>query len=275
MMYRADTRTLMPKLLEQCQPGNFTTSLASLFDKGLRYATVIDIGCADGNFFVELYDFGLFPDAKPLNIDANNLYEDSLRAIKDVFGGEYLIAAVSDAPGEIEFTNSVHPYWASIRPPDDPYWKRLNGLHAGVTKVQTMTLDSIVQAKQLKGPFLLKMDVQGAEAKAIAGARETLKQTDTVIVEADIADFDAINSALVAADFSLYDVTMLNWLPDGSLGWFYPVYISNRLSNLKAGAFWNPALDQAIVDMQVQRRKAILAANAEKLGKHRALRAKT
>ena len=193
--------------MPQLQPGSFTTTLASLFNKGLRYATIIDIGCADGNFFVDHYDIGMFPNAKPLNIDANNLYEDSLRAIKNVLGGEYMIAAISDAPGEIEFTNSVHPYWASIRPPDDPYWKRLNGLHAGTTKVQAMTLDSVVQSLKLSGPFLLKMDIQGAEAKAIAGARETLQQTDAVIVEADIADFQEINSALISADFSLYDMT--------------------------------------------------------------------
>jgi len=257
------------------QPGSFTTSLASLFNKGLRYATIIDIGCADGNFFVDHYDIGMFPNAKPLNIDANVLYENSLRAIKDVFGGEYLIAAITDEPGEIEFTNSVHPYWASIRPPDDPYWKRVNGLHAGVTKVQAKTLDSVVQTAKLNGPFLLKMDIQGAEAKAIAGARETLKQTDTVIVEADIADFQAINSALVAADFSLYDLTMPNWLQDGSLGWFYPVYLNNRRSSMKPGAFWNPAQDEATIKVQVERRKALLAANTAKLNKHRAFRAKS
>lgn len=265
----------MPKLLPQFQAGLFSYSLASLFDKGLRYETIIDIGSADGHFFVELYDAGVFPGAKPLNIDANPLYEESLQAIKKVFGGEYLFAAISDHEGEIEFTNSVHPYWSSIRPPDDPYWARINGLHAGTTKVPAMTLDSVIQSKKLNGPFCLKMDVQGAEASVIAGARETLKETDTVIVESDIADFEAINSALVSADFSLYDITTPAWLPDGTLGWFYPVYINNRRSDLKAGAFWNPANDQAIINSQIERRKNLLASNAAKLAKHSALRGKS
>lgn len=251
------------------QPGNFTTSLAGLFNKGLRYSTVIDIGCADGNFFVDHFDHGIFQGAKPLNIDANALYEDSLRSIKEVLGGEYLIAAVADKPGEIELTNSAHPYWASIRPADDPYWKRINGLRAGTAKVQAMTLDSIVARLKLPGPYLLKLDVQGAEEAALAGAKETLKQTDVVIVEADIADFQSINSAMIAADFSLFDVTNPNWLQDASLGWFYPVFLNNRRSAMKAGAFWNASQDQGVIAAQVARRKALLASNAMKLSKFR------
>lgn len=253
----------------QLQPGSFTTSLASLFNKGLRYSTVIDIGCADGSFFVDHFDIGMFPGAVPLNIDANAIYENSLRDIQSVLGGAYLIAAISDAPGEINFTNSVHPYWSSVRPPDDPYWTRLNGLHADVSKVQAFTLDSVIESKKLKGPFLLKMDIQGAEEKAIRGAAKTLAQTDTVIVEADLDDFHAIDKALTEADFSLYDVTNPNWIPDGSLGWFYPVYLSNRHSKLRSRGFWNPAQDKATIDIQINRRKALLASNAAKLAKHR------
>ncbi len=252
------------------QNGQFASSIAGLFNKGLQFSSVIDIGCADGNFFLDHFDSGLFPNASPLNIDANALYENSLREIKEALGGNYLIAAISDTPGEIEFTNSVHPYWASTRPPSDPYWARLNGLHAGTSKVQAVTLDGVVQALQLEGPFLLKMDIQGGEVKALQGARETLRQTDVVIVEADIADFQSINTALTLADFSLYDLTNFVWLEDGTLGWFYPVFLNNRRSDLKPGAFWSRSQDQAVVAAQLQRRKLILAENAFKLSKYRA-----
>ncbi len=251
--------------------GTFTASIAGLFNKGLRFPTVIDIGAADGNFFVDHFDAGFFPNAVPLNIDANPIYEDSLRNIKDVLGGEYLIAAISDAPGEIEFTNSVHPYWSSIRPPSDPYWTRINNLHSEVRKVQAFTLDGVIEAKKLNGPFLLKMDVQGAEENVLKGARETLRQTDAVIVEADIDDFQKINTALVAADFSLYDLTQLVWIEGGALGWFYPVYLNNRHENLKASAFWAKGQDDAVIKMQVERRKALLGSNNLKLSKFRAM----
>ena len=260
--------------MAQLPPGSFTASLASLYHKGLRYSTVIDIGCADGNFFVDHLDMGIFRDAKPLHIEANAVYEPSLREIRDVLGGGYTICAASDIQGEIEFTNSVHPYWSSVRPPDDLYWKRVNGLHAETTKVKAQTLDSIVARKKLSGPFLLKMDVQGAEEQALRGAGETLKDTDAVIVEADIADFAAINGALIAAGFSLYDVTTPNWLPDGSLGWFYPVYLNNRRHDLRAVEFWGSPQDQATIELQISRRKSILASNAQKLSKMRQARSK-
>ena len=93
-----------------------SAALRLLHGKGLRYSTVIDIGCADGHFFLQHYSEGEFVGATCVNIDANPLYETSLRAIRDVLGGHYLIAAVSDREGETELVTSVHPYWGSLRP---------------------------------------------------------------------------------------------------------------------------------------------------------------
>ena len=157
---------------------DFSVALAVLFEKGIRYKTVIDVGCADGHFFLQCLDF--FPDATPVNIDANSLYEPSLKAIQEVVGGHYLIAAVSDESGEVEMTTSVHPYWSSLRPQDDPYWQRINRLHESKIKVPAVTLDSLARKLELAPPFLLKLDVQGAEVQALRGAREVLAETAVV-----------------------------------------------------------------------------------------------
>ena len=106
----------------------FSATLERLFKKEVFYSTVIDVGCADGHFF--LNHMKLFPNAVPLNIDANRLYETSLKAIKDVVGGDYFIGAITDYIGEIDLTESVHPYWTSIRPEGDNYWSRINGAAA-------------------------------------------------------------------------------------------------------------------------------------------------
>src|SRR5713101_3262197 len=214
--------------------GNFSASLAVLFDKGVRYSTMIDVGCADGTFFLLHRHFGIFAGVTPVNIEANPIYEESLRAIKDCAGGHYVIGAASDADGEAEMTLGVHPYWSSLRDKDDLYWKQIHNLSQGASKVRTFTIDGLAEQLRLEPPYLIKLDVQGAEAQVLRGARRVLEQTDVVICEADMSDFQTLNSLLVDAGLELFDLTQLQRIGDCTLGWFYPVYLSRRLASIKA-----------------------------------------
>ena len=239
--------------------------MRTLFEKGARYGTVIDLGCADGHFFLFNYCAGLFAGACPVNVDANPIYGGSLNAIKNALGGHFVIAAVSDAVGETEMTNAVHPYWSSLRPPNDPYWERINGMSQNKTVVRTVTLDLLKERLNLPPPFLLKLDVQGAEAAALRGARETLKETDVVICETDLDDFAAINRILEDAGFVLYDLTEIHRIDNSSLGWFYPIYLGPRLLGIRGRGFWDPLENEQVVKNQKQRRQAILAKNQQLL----------
>ena len=252
----------------------FSDTLLSLGQKGVRYGTVIDLGCADGHFFVDHYLQGLFQESVPLNIDANPIYESSLRQVQETFGGHYCIAAASDAAGEIEFTTSIHPYWSSLRPPGDFYWERLNNLNGAVERVPALRVDDLAGEFQLRPPYLLKLDVQGAEVQALRGASQVLAATNVVICEADIADFQDINAVIVAAGFDLYDITVLQRLADQTLGWFYPVYLSRRLAHLRPRGFWQQGSNQGVIQKQVQRRQQILARLANVLPQIRAARSR-
>lgn len=239
-----------------------------LFHKGVRFKTVIDVGCADGHYFMSQMNF--FPHAVALNIDANRLYEPSLREIKEVLGGDYRICAVSDQPGEMELVESVHPYWSSLRPEGDQYWSRVNNLVAQKTKVPVATLDSIIAETGLPGPYLLKLDVQGSELPALKGASKVLSETHALIVECDIADFQGINSAVTGANFFLYDIFALSRANDGTLGWFYAMYVNDALSRLQPKEFWVEQANADVIDIQAQRRKAILEGIAHTLAHFRA-----
>lgn len=245
----------------------FSLTLERLSGKGVRYGTVIDVGCADGQFFLD--HMHLFPGAVPLNVDAASLYEDSLKAIKAAVGGDYRIAAVTDRVGTIEIVESVHPYWSSLRPAGDPYWSRINDLAKSKVEVPATTLDTLVEELTLEPPFLLKLDVQGAEAAALRGARGMLAHTDVVICEADIDDFRALDTLLAEHGFVLYDVTALARLKDGTLGWFYPVYVSQRLEAVRPRAFWGAEDNDAVIGAQAARREHILKSNAKKLNRLR------
>jgi FkbM family methyltransferase len=255
--------------------GTFTATLAGLFQKGVRYSTVIDVGCADGHFYLHHYSLGLFPESTVLNIDPNPVYEESLKAIKEVMGGHYAIAAASDREGELELTMSTHPYWSSLRPREDSYWERINHLNQGTATVKAVTLDGLAARLGMSGPYLIKLDVQGAEEQVLRGARHLLARTHVVICEADMDDFQAINRTLVEAEFELFDLTQPNWLADRSLGWFYPVYLHRSLANLRSRAFWDPAQNAAILKAQTDRRRRMLEMLDDMLAEQRAARKKS
>lgn len=244
-------------------------ALQRLHQKGVRYRTIIDVGAADGSLSIELLKLGIAADAVLINIDANRLYENSLKEIASVLGGHYRICAISDFEGEIEMTMSAHPYWSSISPTDDPYWKRINGLTAEKVKVPTTTLDRLAQELSLEPPFLLKLDVQGAEESVLRGASEVLANTHVVVCEADINDFEVINKQAVGAGLRLYELALLSRHPDGTLGWFYPIYISRSLDFVLPTAFWDEADNASMIAAQETRRRALLENNAQFLNQVR------
>jgi hypothetical protein len=57
--------------------------------------------------------------------------------------------------------------------------------HGRSSVVNVRTLDSIVQEHQLAPPYFLWIDIDGSEPDALAGARDTLKQTGWLNVEVD------------------------------------------------------------------------------------------
>jgi len=254
------------------EAGTLTDSLKLLAAKGLRYRTVIDLGCADGHFFLQHLSLGVFAGAIPVNVDANPIYEHSLSAIRDVVGGSYVIAAMAEHVGEVELTLGSHPYWSSLLAENASYWQRMNKLHQGRTKVRAMTMDSLARDLRLVPPFLLKLDVQGAELAVLKGARETLKETDVVICEIDLADFNRLDRLMDDSGFALFDMTELRRIGDGSLGWFYPVYLNHRRDELRARTLWEPSSNQIVLEMQRKRRAQVLEYNARVLAEIRKAR---
>ncbi|MDE2229888.1 MAG: FkbM family methyltransferase [Alphaproteobacteria bacterium] len=237
--------------------GTYSASLAVLAQQGVRYGSVIDAGCAEGNFFVQHYVMGLFDGAVAMNIDANAGYADHLARVRDAVGGHFLTAAVADRSGEIEITSSLDPAWSSVRPPGDPYWERLNDAATGTAQVQAVTLDEVAAEFALPPPYLVKLDIQGAEVAALRGAPKVLAKTDVVICEADVDDCHAIDQALTGAGFHLFDLTQIN-RANGALAWFYPVYVNRTLRARLPRAFWDAAENERMARQQVERRRMIL-----------------
>jgi FkbM family methyltransferase len=250
--------------MPEYQLGSFITTLAILFEKGVRYATSIDLGCADGNLNLALkFQYGFLPGATCVNVDANSLYEPSLREIQRVAGAHYVIAGISDRDGEIELRSGGHPYWASMLPPDHKYWAGAANPPGQTIKVRAMTLDTLVQEFALKPPFLLKLDLQGGELAALRGGEKMLAETDTVICESANDEFPAVCEFLTSRNLGLFDLTEINRIADGTLWEYYPVFLNRRLDHIKIkDPYSDPARISSLVAAMEQRRRSILETNA-------------
>jgi FkbM family methyltransferase len=159
----------------------YREALSHVKHLGLEPRTVIDVGVAAGT--PDLYE--AFPNARILLVEAVQEAEPHLQAIAARLPKvEYVIAAASSCSGSIVM--HVHPdgersssYWESDYVLDD----------VETREVPAVTLDELRRDRHLEGPFLLKIDVQGAELDVLVGASETLARTEYVILETSLFQF--------------------------------------------------------------------------------------
>jgi FkbM family methyltransferase len=123
--------------------------------------------------------------------------------------------AVSDAPGTVEFYVTGHPHNASLLKPRAETQVMYGSARGWQVKrsveVEATTLDALTDGDAVA---LIKIDVQGAESKVLAGARETLKRTSAVLLEVTFvshydgdSDFALLHRKMLEHGFTLVDLT--------------------------------------------------------------------
>jgi FkbM family methyltransferase len=201
--------------------GSIRTSMSEVLDHlkklGFRPETVIDVGVAFGTF--ELYNG--FPDSTHLLIEPLKEFERVLRDISRKFKTHWVLAAANDTPGTIVI--NVHPVLFA-----SSMFKESEGSHVdGVAReVPAVTIDNLCKEKNLRGPYLVKADVHGAELRVLDGAKKVLDETEIVILEVHLFQFfidgpqffDVVNY-MKGHRFCVYDIFGHHYRPlDGALG---------------------------------------------------------
>jgi FkbM family methyltransferase len=192
-------------------------SLRQLYRLGFRPRTVIDVGVAWGTH--DLYRE--FPEAEILLIEPQREFEDDLKRICREFKAQYVLAAAGAEPGTAAF--NVH----SDALHSSSLLKEVEGASVDGTprQVRVTTIDQACADRGMKGPYLIKLDVQGAELQALAGARETLRQTEAIHVEVTLFGtflggpqlFDVVVQ-MKQLGFVVYDIHNFLYRPlDGAL----------------------------------------------------------
>jgi FkbM family methyltransferase len=157
-------------------------ALQHVRDLGLSPRSVIDVGAAYGT--PELYE--VFADARHLLIEPLGEYRPYLDRVRRTHPHtEYALAAATSRPGPV--TIHVHADLvgssAYLETEDSP------GLNDTPRSVPGITLDGLCAERRVEGPYLIKVDVQGAELDVLSGATQILAQTEYIVLETSLFGF--------------------------------------------------------------------------------------
>jgi len=183
-------------------------------DVGLSPATVIDVGAAYGDFTVECHR--VFPDANYILVEPLEEYRPFLEAVSSsVTKAQYVLAAASAQTGELVI--NVHPDLVG----SSSYLEDENSNVNGVPRtVPAIALDSLVDDRGAIPPFLLKIDVQGAELDVLSGGESLLQSAEYVLLEVSFFEFftggpqfhDVVRF-MDSRGFAAYDISDLQYRP--------------------------------------------------------------
>jgi FkbM family methyltransferase len=224
----------------ELQRADAVCSLFLLQGRGLPVKTVIDVGAAEGSFFLIRGEAGLFPEAHHFFVDAMEENAPLYHRVARCYPASHSICAVANFDGEAELDvdpGAYNTHVAGLQPPHRDYARR---------RVPVRTLDRLCRERpHLSGPYLLKLDVQGGELDALRGATQVLAEASIVLVESQICLFRDtlvdIAEYLRARGLVLYDLTNLAYFhTDSTLYQCQAVFIPQRLDFRRTEAWASP-----------------------------------
>lgn len=198
-------------------------SLQVLKDTGLPIGSIIDVGVLSST--PEL--LRVFPDRMHLLIEPVVEWNDTIARNYAGVAHEIVNCAASDQDGAVTLeVESVIPGMPIS------HARMSSDVRRGYESrtVPMATLDRLADERQLKEPFLLKIDVDGAELRVLAGATRMLQRCSVVIVEMGILNFMDRSRPLIEAGFELFDVMGLSYYED-RLRQFDAVFVNTKMLN--------------------------------------------
>jgi len=157
--------------------------LRQAYDLALRPSTVLDVGAAYGSFTQDCYS--VFPESRYILVEPLEEYGTHLdEVVRTIPRADYTLAAAASKPGET--TINVHPDLVGSSLYLESEDSNVNGVPRTVPAV---TLDSLCQDKKTLGPYLIKIDAQGAELDVLEGAARVLREAEFVLLEVSFFQF--------------------------------------------------------------------------------------
>jgi FkbM family methyltransferase len=204
-------------------------ALMQLRRDGMRPLTVVDVSAARDEWSLTCRRW--CPESRYILIEPPMECREHLESGLELLGPRSVYVALAAGEGSAELVINVHIdlVGSSLLKEREPTVNR------APPAVSVSTVDSIARKVAAHGPFLLKVDVQGAELRVMEGAAATLAEAACVIVEVSVLEFfegravaDEIIAFMKSRGFAIYDVVDHLYRPlDGALAqidlFFVPV----------------------------------------------------
>ena len=185
-------------------------------DRKIEVGTVIDVGASNGCW--SKLCMRHFAESDYYLIEANPLHDNDLSAFMNRKSNvRFAIKAAGSNCGRTYFNydkNDPDGGSLALKP-------NVNSIEVPVT-----TIDHEVFTQKLKAPYLIKLDTHGFEVPILEGAKDTLLNTNLLIIE-------AYNFRLNDNSLKFYELCMFL----DKLG-FYPIEIADLSSRLVDNCLW-------------------------------------
>jgi FkbM family methyltransferase len=166
-------------------------------------SSVLDVGASDGRWTIPLLE--IFPKAQVLMIEPLEEHAKSLSILVQQYPGViYRQSLVGEKKQTIKFAQDSHR--SSIY--QDARWEKFDR----IIECQMVTIDEILKETGFPPPELIKLDIEGAEKRALEGASCALKSTEIVEMEINLIPFkknlplfDEVVSFMSGRGFRIFD----------------------------------------------------------------------
>ena len=204
-----------------------SSPLARLRDADVAVATVFDVGAALGDWSRECAK--TFPEARYLLVEPLHEFSAALaRVTASLSAAEHVRVAAAAADGDLSFNVHADLVGSSV-------YREAEGASVdGVPRtVPAVSLDTLARERKAVGPYLLKVDVQGAELEVLRGGQHVLRETQAVILEVSFIEFfdggslaHEVIAEMSNRGFVVYDILDLIDRPlDGTLAQANVVFV--------------------------------------------------
>lgn len=195
----------------------------------VRCGTVVDVGANIGAWTASLLT--VVPTASVLVVEPAG---QPLEHLRNRFAGDARVDiaefAVSDRSEVAMFHTTVHSHNSSLQVPRDMDAHYGSGWEpAGTVSVRTITLDELTSGHEVS---LVKIDVQGAERKVLAGGHATLAKAHAVLIEVTLqshyegdCDFPELHGLMTDLDYALCALAAPKKNGFGEILWMDAMYV--------------------------------------------------